>query len=141
MPLLEVLGRNRTLRSLDITGQQIGDVGKKLSQSCLYFFFDCCAKNAFLFVCYSFFYFHSVGAFALANALRSNRALRELRLDDNGITFDGFEALSRAVSTNYTLKFFEWPARDVNAALLECSKAPKGSRHTAPALLELLVSE
>jgi Ran GTPase-activating protein (RanGAP) involved in mRNA processing and transport len=106
LPLLDHLARNRTLRSLDITGQGIGDAG----------------------------------AFLLAHALRGNRALRSLRLDDNGITFDGFEALAQAMQANESVVMFEYPRRDVAAALELCARAPKGGRVSVETLQTLLRS-
>jgi hypothetical protein len=106
LPLLDQLARNRTLRSLDITGQAIGDAG----------------------------------AFQLAHALRGNRALRSLRLDDNGITFDGFEALAQAMLVNESVVMFEYPRRDVAAALELCARAPRGGRVSVETLQQYLRS-
>ncbi|XP_022103389.1 F-actin-uncapping protein LRRC16A-like isoform X2 [Acanthaster planci] len=58
-----------------------------------------------------------IGARMLAKALQLNTKLHTVKLDGNGITAVGFTDLANALEKNYTLKYMPTPVNDVSAAL------------------------
>lgn len=57
------------------------------------------------------------GALSLSKALQTNRKLSSVLLDDNGITFDGFQSLSYGMKRNTTLKHMPLPIQDITSAM------------------------
>jgi leucine-rich repeat-containing protein 16 len=57
------------------------------------------------------------GALAFSKALQTNRKLASAIIDDNGITYSGFQSLSYGLKRNLTLKHMPLPITDITSAM------------------------
>jgi hypothetical protein len=79
------LARNGTIKGLDISGHFFGDTGMRFI-------------NFFPFFLFYVSISHCLGAIAMAQVIRQNKCLAELKYDENNIGLVGFLNLSSAVS-------------------------------------------